>query len=36
MMESSRSLLFTEWGVGTGRQEATDPAVWKRMPVGFQ
>lgn len=33
MMESSRSLLFTKWGLDAGTDEATDPAVWDRMPV---
>ena len=36
MMESSRTLLFTEWGLvkcGVVSHEGTDASVWDRMPV---
>ena len=35
MMESSRSLLFTQWGLDAGHDESTDPDVWHRMPDQF-
>ncbi|RTE70024.1 hypothetical protein BHE90_015589 [Fusarium euwallaceae] len=35
MLESSRSLLFTEWGLSSSKQEATEAAVWKNFPDRF-
>lgn len=35
MLESSRSLLFTEWGLSHGTTEGTDPEVWKKFSDQF-